>query len=228
MFMQKYFKFLVIVSVISTLASLAPQTAAADNPNAMVENIVNFYFADVPTMIDIARCETGFRQYNSDGSALHDASGTYVGVFQISEQIHTPKATALGFDIRTIDGNLGYARYLYTSSGTGPWKGCLPKIIDPIIPPVAASAAGSISLNLRIGMTNSQVLFAQQILNRSGFVVAVSGPGSPGNETNYFGSLTREAVKKLQCSKGIVCDGNESTTGFGRIGPATRAVLNSL
>ncbi len=226
--MQKYFKLLIAIFIISTSVSLAPRVEAVDNPNAMVEDIVRFYFDDVPIMIDIARCETGFRQYNPDGSALHDASETYVGVFQISEQIHTPKAASLGFDIRTIDGNLGYARYLYNSSGTEPWKGCLPKTANPISVPVLATAKEFISSNLRMGMTNPQVLFVQQILNRNGFVIAASGPGSPGGETNYFGSLTREAVRKLQCAKGIVCEGNESTTGYGRIGPATRAVLNSL
>src|SRR5258708_11862997 len=79
-------------------------------------------------MADIARCETGFRQYNPDGSALHDASGTYVGIFQISERIHTAKTKSLGFDISTIDVNLGYARYLYNSNVTGPLKRFLPAI----------------------------------------------------------------------------------------------------
>ena len=214
------------------LSVLFPQSILAQtNPNAIVQDAVRFYFADIPIMIDIARCETGFRQYNPDGSALHDASGTYVGVFQISEKIHTPRAISMGYDIATIDGNLMYARYLYNSSGTNPWKGCFPKSTTP--PPAGGPSPvpvvmGSITANLRMGMSNPQILQVQQILNRSGFVIAQNGPGSPGNETNYFGSLTREAVKKFQCAKGITCSGNEATTGYGRVGPMTREALNKM
>ena len=213
-----------------------PQDSFAQtNPNALIEDIIRFYFADTPAMIDIARCETGFRQYNPDGSALHDASDTYIGVFQISENIHTGKAKSFGFDIATIDGNLSYTRYLYNFSGTGPWKGCLPKtttteIIIPAPPTNTLTLVphGSITSNLRMGMSSSQVLSVQQILNRNGFVIAQTGPGSPGNETNYFGQLTREAVKRFQCAKQIICLGNEATTGYGRVGPHTRSILNQF
>lgn len=217
--MHKIAKFLVLIGI------LVPQLVLAQtNPNAIVEDVVRFYFADIPIMIDIARCETGFRQFKTDGSPLYDPTGTYIGIFQISELIHTPKATSLGLDVRTIDGNLGYARYLYNSSGTGPWKGCLPKTTPTSIP----SISGSITANLRMGQTSPQVLLVQQILNRNGFVITVSGGGSPGNETSYFGSLTREAVRRFQCAKGIACSGTEATTGYGRVGPATRSALNSL
>ena len=53
-------------------------------------------------------------------------------------------------------------------------------------------------------------------------------PGSSGNETDYYGTLTASAVKALQCEKGIVCGGTPETTGFGLLGPKTRSLLNSL
>jgi hypothetical protein len=202
---------------------------AQTNLNAIVEDAVRFYFADAPVMVDVARCETKFKQYNADGSAYYDASRTYIGTFQISEKIHTPRATSMGLNLATLDGNLGYARYLYDTSGTNPWKGCLPKNnTAPSPSPTPPTTNGAITSNLRMGMTNSQVMLVQQILNRNGFVIAASGGGSIGQETNYFGSLTREAVKKFQCAKGLVCEGNEATTGYGRVGPNTRALLNSL
>jgi peptidoglycan hydrolase-like protein with peptidoglycan-binding domain len=74
-------------------------------------------------------------------------------------------------------------------------------------------------------MNDAQVMTLQQILNRSGFVIAPSGPGAPGSETSYFGAMTREAVRKFQCAKGIACDGSESTSGYGLVGPRTRAAL---
>ncbi|OGE73786.1 MAG: hypothetical protein A3I07_02300 [Candidatus Doudnabacteria bacterium RIFCSPLOWO2_02_FULL_42_9] len=218
---MKFIKYIVLVAIFAPI-SVSAQT----NPNAIVEDAVRFYFADAPIMIDIARCETGFRQYKADGSPVYDPTGTYVGIFQIAERIHSPKATAMGFDVRTIDGNLRYTRYLYENSGTNPWKGCLPKVSTPS--PIPVAVTGSITTILRMGMTSSQVLTLQQILNKTGFTISVSGPGSPGSETRYFGSLTREAVRKFQCAKEIVCSGDEATTGYGRIGPKTRSVLNSL
>jgi hypothetical protein len=217
--------------------SLVPvRISAQTNPNAIVENAVRFYFADIPIMIDIARCETKFKQYNPDGSAYFDGSKTYIGVFQFAHSIHAPRAASMGFDLANIDGNLQYARYLYTTSGTNPWKGCLPagqagqpaaSIPAPITPP-AVIVSGILTMNLNIGMNNPQVLILQQILNNNGFTVTSSGGGAPGQETKMFGNLTREAVKKFQCAKQIVCEGSESTTGFGRVGPKTRSVLNSL
>ena len=44
--------------------------------------------------------------------------------------------------------------------------------------------------------------------------------------TGYFGELTRAAIKKLQCKYNIVCGGDEASTGWGRVGPRTRGVLN--
>ncbi len=56
-------------------------------------------------------------------------------------------------------------------------------------------------------------------------IIAKEGAGSPGNETNFFGSLTRDAVMKFQAKYGIVSNGNESTTGYGMVGPKTWAKL---
>ena len=47
-----------------------------------------------------------------------------------------------------------------------------------------------------------------------------------GLVTGYFGPVTRVAVKKYQIVNKIVATGTESTTGFGRVGPTTRTLLN--
>ncbi len=52
--------------------------------------------------------------------------------------------------------------------------------------------------DLKTGMIGEDVKELQKYLNKNGFVLANSGPGSKGNETTTFGALTREALKKFQ------------------------------
>jgi putative peptidoglycan binding protein len=215
-----------LASVIA-LAALALMTAsafAADaGVNADIESKVRAAFADHPEMIAVANCESGFRQFAPSGSVLRGGpSGQYVGIFQIDEGLHSARAKGLGHDILTIDGNIGYARWLFDANGGSPWKGCLPKTVP------APVETGTLTLDLKIGAMNAQVAMAQRILNAAGFTVATGGPGSAGHETEYFGGLTREAVRKFQCAKKIACEGDEATTGYGRIGPRTRAALNAM
>ena len=76
---------------------------------------------------------------------------------------------------------------------------------------------------------SEEVKTLQQILNQdSDTQIAQQGAGSPGNETNYFGSLTVKAVKKFQCKHNIICKGSETITGWGSLGPKTRAKLNEI
>ncbi|PIR18600.1 MAG: hypothetical protein COV48_06610, partial [Elusimicrobia bacterium CG11_big_fil_rev_8_21_14_0_20_64_6] len=58
--------------------------------------------------------------------------------------------------------------------------------------------------------------------------IAVTGVGSPGNETDYFGAMTENAVQRFQVKYGIVSSGAPQTTGYGVVGPKTMAKLNAL
>lgn len=92
-----------------------------------VEKIVKSYFADLPVMIDIARCESNFRQFTDAGAVMHGgAGGVYIGIFQFHELSHKKAAATLGMDLATVDGNIAYARHLYKLSGTQPWVSCVP------------------------------------------------------------------------------------------------------
>jgi peptidoglycan hydrolase-like protein with peptidoglycan-binding domain len=57
------------------------------------------------------------------------------------------------------------------------------------------------------GMKNSKVKELQQRLNEVGFSLATRGPGSPTNETEYFGELTFRALKNFQNSKNLTVTG---------------------
>jgi hypothetical protein len=90
---------------------------------ATIEEEVRNYFKDAPVMIAIAQCESKFKQFGTDGSALLGGwGGGMIGVFQIFESVHKKSASALGFDLATLEGNLGYAKHLYTQEGTTPWN----------------------------------------------------------------------------------------------------------
>ncbi len=219
-------------------------TTITTDPNAGVAAAVQSYFSDIPIMIAIAKCESGPRQFENNGTPLLGGTGTMVGVFQLDETIHYAKALALGFDIDTLAGNLGYARYLYGAEGTEPWIssfGCWQSALATTTAPgvatttstlatttgdvATASAPPALTLDLSLGSIDPQVLILQQMLNAAGFILATSGPGSPGNETTKFGALTYTALKKFQCAQGIACSGEEATTGYGLLNAATRAAL---
>ncbi len=80
-------------------------------------------FGTSSPMVDVARCESTFRQFNSDGDILRGiVNSKDVGVFQINEKFHLEKSKEMGYDIYSIDGNIQYARYLYDHQGLKPWK----------------------------------------------------------------------------------------------------------
>ena len=79
-------------------------------------------FANDPILVDIARCESHFRQYDKDGKVLRGTvNKSDVGVMQINQYYHADKALKLGFNLMTPEGNMAYAKYLYENEGGQPW-----------------------------------------------------------------------------------------------------------
>lgn len=92
-----------------------------------IKEYVQTYFAGEPVMVEIARCESHFMQYNKDGSVHRGTvNNKDVGVMQVNEFYHADTATKLGLDIYTIQGNVAYAKYLYDKEGTAPWSSSEP------------------------------------------------------------------------------------------------------
>lgn len=131
----------VVTTIATTTATTSTQTPAE------IEKRVREYFADAPVMIEIARCESKFRQFTDAGNVLRGGNGgLMVGIFQFFESIHSRSALALGFDLNTVEGNLGYARHLYTQEGTRPWASCVPDIIPST--PVMSQANKELQIKL--------------------------------------------------------------------------------
>ncbi len=89
----------------------------------IVEQYVREYFKDIPILIYVAKCESRFRQIGEDNEVVRgEHNNQDVGVMQINEQYHLERATKLGYDIYSIEGNMAYARRLYDQQGTVPWS----------------------------------------------------------------------------------------------------------
>ncbi len=88
-----------------------------------------------------------------------------------------------------------------------------------------AMTSGSMTMpaftrDLSEGSTGTDVMNLQKFLNMKGYAVATTGPGSAGQESTYFGSLTKAALARYQAAVGI-----SPAAGF--FGPTTRAHVNA-
>jgi len=105
----------------------------------------------------------------------------------------------------------------------------------PSVPSVPASPAGGpvssvFASDLKAGFIGNSVKQLQIFLNSDPDTrLADSSFGSPGNETTFFGPLTKAAVIKFQekYSKDILVPWN-LTKGTGFVGKTTRAKINEL
>lgn len=88
------------------------------------------------------------------------------------------------------------------------------------LPGAASAATCSFTADLQVGSVSEEVRCLQQYLNGEGFVVAATGVGSKGSETNQFQTGTKAAVIKWQTANSL------PATGF--FGPASRAKYASL
>jgi hypothetical protein len=91
------------------------------------------------------------------------------------------------------------------------------QVTAPSVPNVQKSG---FTKNLHIGMKDVDVFELQRALNSLGFVIAQTGPGSPGNETQYFGPLTVQALSAFQKSKSI-------SPSYGYFGPLSQAAIRA-
>ncbi|MEX2013529.1 MAG: hypothetical protein WD897_01275 [Parcubacteria group bacterium] len=107
----------------------------ADSKN--VEKFINDYFADIPILAKIAKCESRYRHLNSKGNVLRGMKDSRdTGVMQINLFYHAKNLEKLELDAHDLDDNVAYARYLYEKQGVKPWmssSACWAKFVRPEI-----------------------------------------------------------------------------------------------
>jgi len=117
---------LAVISGFNTLGAsnqmFSTNEALTDQKTVTTQEAVSVYFADIPIMVDIAKCESRFRHTDKDGNVSRGEVNKFdVGVMQINEKYHLEESKKLGYDIHTLEGNMAYARYLYEKQGARPW-----------------------------------------------------------------------------------------------------------
>jgi uncharacterized repeat protein (TIGR02543 family) len=85
---------------------------------------------------------------------------------------------------------------------------------------LAGQATSSQERDLELGMSGEDVRLLQKFLNAHGAVLAESGVGSLGNETDFFGALTQHALIAYQGAHSIL-------PSVGYFGPLTRAQMRA-
>lgn len=97
-------------------------------------------------------------------------------------------------------------------------------VAQPSTPAVSVSSV--FTKGFTKGQSSPDIKRLQVILNSDPDTkIASSGVGSPGSETEMYGSLTEKAVQKFQEKYGIAKKGD---SGYGYLGPKTRAKLNEV
>lgn len=102
--------------------TLTINASETNNPEKM-EEYLKQEFAETPLLVEIARCESNFHQFDKDGNVVRGIKNSSdVGVMQINEHYHDDAAVKLGYDLHTVEGNVAYAKYLYDREGSRPWN----------------------------------------------------------------------------------------------------------
>jgi hypothetical protein len=108
---------------VATIESNRDSIPADTNDPKVIEAYLRKEYVNTPILVEIARCESNFKQFDKDGNIIRgEKNNADVGVMQINEKYHDATAKVLGYDLHTIAGNIAYAKHLYDEQGSKPWS----------------------------------------------------------------------------------------------------------
>lgn len=111
---------------VDSVQATTTETRAFTTPKE-IEAYIRAQYPNDPILVDIARCESTFRQYDKDGMVVRGrVNRDDVGVMQINEKYHSERAAKLGYDIYSVEGNVAFGKYLYDQYGAQPWSSSSP------------------------------------------------------------------------------------------------------
>ena len=119
---------IILAALTLTKQALAPRTAQAQatstpvtvspTPVSISERVQKDFSK---RMVDIVKCESNFRQFDSDGTVLLSPT-LDVGLFQINLKAHLKQSQKMGLDIiNSMEDNYKFAKWLYDAQGESPW-----------------------------------------------------------------------------------------------------------
>jgi hypothetical protein len=206
-----------VVSV-QTAKDLTPPTVGDPTTLFSPDSVVFSFATNEPTKAVVNYGTTGASEFSVKGA------NNFVNVHNITAPIAELKAgTAYAGQIVVEDagGNkvqktISFVVPQFSAAAVVP-----PLVTAPQTPPTTAAVAPKILFirNLTRGAQGDDVKRLQVAMNERGFTVAVTGPGSPGNETSFFGPGLQSAVRRWQLANGL--------PGTGFFGPASRERLNA-
>jgi len=112
------------IMAISTPLTFSYVSAPTSTVNTPPEEVKTWHekLLETPELLAVARCESGLRQFNKDGTVLRGVVNPQdVGILQINERYHLEESRRLGIDIYTLEGNIEYGFILYSTQGLRPW-----------------------------------------------------------------------------------------------------------
>jgi hypothetical protein len=86
-----------------------------------VKRQIQAFFNDVPEMVAIAGCESGFRQFDENGKTVVSKTND-AGLFQINRDYWDKEADQRGLDYEnSLEDNMKMARIVYEKQGLTAW-----------------------------------------------------------------------------------------------------------
>jgi ELWxxDGT repeat protein len=217
----------------------AVNTAYVEFGATATDNIDGTLTSSITTTstVDIHTAGTYSVTYSVTDAALNTAIATRtVIVAPVTGTVNVPQSYAVGSQPGSGEGTVAPTSTPSTSTSTPPSSTTdlftLIASLERQLQELQARASQTPSLiftrNLKFGDTGSDVQALQIYLNTKGFPVSLTGPGSKGEESTFFGRGTQSALIQFQeahASEILAPAGLTKGTGF--FGVETRGYVNA-